>query len=786
MKKIIVLLLTIFCIGIASVSAATNPYPYLNGYNCTYYAWQRAYDKLGVALPGWNDAWTWKNGAINAGYKVDTTASADSIVVWPSNPNYCWNGYCYTAGHVAYVESVSGSTMHISESNWAGNSYHEADLHVNETRNYGQPYFIHLKKQEVSYKPSGSIQNLGANFLAQVRLKYHPGIALEASGKNNADAVYLGTSGRNNIYQYWNFIRESDGSYEIVNTYTGTSLDASGEGNENGNNVYVWSRYDNGNYYAKNRWFIYDYNGGYRLVPRSGRKDMLAIDVRDGDFTLGRQFQLYEALKPDNDAQTFTIEIVPTSISLKKTSTTLKVGDTENIVVNFASNVDDRTLYYYSNNKSVATVSETGVITAKGIGTATITVKTINGKTATMKVTVEKKEKPITSINVNFTRKTIKIGEKIQIIASVSPSDTTDNKTLTYSSSDPAIATVSSSGLVTGKGIGTATIKVSSKTGITKNVTVQVTNDGAMSVVYQTQVQKKGWLGEVADGLTSGTTGSGLRMETMKIHIENPAYEGGIEYRSHIQRKGWETEWKQDGEISGTVGAGLRLEAVQIRLTGELANRYDVYYRIHSQRFGWLDWAKNGEMAGTEGFGYRVEAVEIKLISKGYAAPGKTTRSYVSFLNTNIMYQTQVQEKGWLDPVKTNQISGTTGSGLRMESMKLWIDSKEISGSIEYKSHVQRSGWESKWKSNGEISGTVGAGLRLEAIQIRLTGEIADHYDIYYRVHSQRFGWLDWAVNGEMAGTSGYGYRVEAIQIQLVKKYEPAPFETENHYQSVT
>ena len=146
-------------------------------------------------------------------------------------------------------------------------------------------------------------------------------------------------------------------------------------------------------------------------------------------------------------------------------------------------------------------------------------------------------------------------------------------------------------------------------------------------------------------------------METMKITLENQEYEGDIEYRSHIQRKGWETEWKKNGEESGTVGAGLRLEAIQIRLTGEMAKHYDIYYRIHSQRFGWLDWTKNGEMAGTEGFGYRVEAVEIKLVKKGEAAPGSTTRSYVSFLNTNIMYQTQVQQKGWLDPVKTNQIS---------------------------------------------------------------------------------------------------------------------------------
>ena len=476
------------------------------------------------------------------------------------------------------------------------------------------------------------------------------------------------------------------------------------------------------------------------------------------------------------------------SIILEPKNVTLKVGETKALTVTItpSDTTDDKKVTFTSSNSSVATVDEKGVITAKNVGTTTIKATTINGKSAEVSVVVENASKPIEKIEVTPTNVSLKVGEKEQLSVTITPSDTTDDKTITYTSNNSAVVTVDTNGLVTAKGHGSAVITVATTTGIKKEISVNVAQEAPMKVTYQTQVQQKGWLEEVSDGATSGTTGSGLRMETLKITLENQEYEGDIEYRSHIQRKGWETEWKKNGEESGTVGAGLRLEAIQIRLTGEMAKHYDIYYRIHSQRFGWLDWTKNGEMAGTEGFGYRVEAVEIKLVKKGEAAPGSTTRSYVSFLNTNIMYQTQVQQKGWLDPVKTNQISGTTGSGLRMESMKLWIDSKEISGSIEYKSHVQRSGWESEWKSNGEISGTVGAGLRLEAIQIRLTGEIADHYDIYYRVHSQRFGWLDWAVNGEMAGTSGYGYRVEAIQIQLVKKYEPAPFETENHYQCVT
>ena len=304
------------------------------------------------------------------------------------------------------------------------------------------------------------------------------------------------------------------------------------------------------------------------------------------------------------------------------------------------------------------------------------------------------------------------------------------------------------------------------------------------NVVYQTQVQNKGWLATVSNGATSGTTGSGLRMETMKISLDNQEYSGSIEYRSHIQNKGWETTWKKDGEESGTVNKGLRLEAVQIRLTGEIANYYDVYYRVHSQNKGWLGWAKNGESAGTSGYGYRVEAIEIQLVKKGNSAPGSTAQPYVKYDKTKVTYQTQVQNKGWLVTVSNGATSGTTGSGLRMETLKISLDDQGYSGSIEYRSHIQNKGWETTWKKDGEESGTVNKGLRLEAVQIRLTGEIANYYDVYYRVHSQNKGWLGWAKNGESAGTSGYGYRVEAIEIQLIKKGNSAPGSTKNHYYS--
>lgn len=96
--------------------AATNPYPKWQTYNgattiaCTYYAWQEAYDRLGVALPGWNNAKTWLASAQGAGYRTGSAAMPNSIAVWTDSG----------AGHVAYVTAVNGDQMTINEGGRSG------------------------------------------------------------------------------------------------------------------------------------------------------------------------------------------------------------------------------------------------------------------------------------------------------------------------------------------------------------------------------------------------------------------------------------------------------------------------------------------------------------------------------------------------------------------------------------------------------------------------------------------------------------------------------------------
>lgn len=102
------IILTIFVLGIQQVRAVNNPYNEYSsfGKNCTWYAWDQVYKRLGIALPGWHNAQDWYNDAQRSGYEVGQTPRPNSIAVWK------WNNY----GHVAFVEKVVGDKIYIWDS----------------------------------------------------------------------------------------------------------------------------------------------------------------------------------------------------------------------------------------------------------------------------------------------------------------------------------------------------------------------------------------------------------------------------------------------------------------------------------------------------------------------------------------------------------------------------------------------------------------------------------------------------------------------------------------------
>ena len=295
------------------------------------------------------------------------------------------------------------------------------------------------------------------------------------------------------------------------------------------------------------------------------------------------------------------------------------------------------------------------------------------------------------------------------------------------------------------------------------------------TVSYEAQVQNIGWQGAKSNGVIAGTTGQSLRLEAIKINLNNDGADLGIQYRTHIQNMGWESGWRNSGEVSGTTGRSLRLEAVQMKLTGSAASDYDLYFRVHAQNIGWMAWAKasggNAAIAGTSGASLRLEAIQIAIVKVGAAAPSTdwqaTSASF--FPADDISYQAHVQNIGWQNPVGSKATAGTTGRSLRLEAININTNSPSLMG-FQYRTHIQNIGWETTWHNTGEISGTTGRSLRLEAIQIKLTGEMSRFFDIYYRVQVQNLGWMGWAKNGESAGTEGFSYRMEAVQIILCLK----------------
>ena len=147
------------------------------------------------------------------------------------------------------------------------------------------------------------------------------------------------------------------------------------------------------------------------------------------------------------------LPIVVEEISFNKTSVSLKAGETVTLTATVKpDDATDKTVTWSTSDATVATVSN-GVVTAKKVGTATITAKA-GDKSATCEITVV--ATPVTSVTLNKTSASVKAGETVTLTATVKPDDATD-KTVTWSTSDATVATVSN-GVVTAKKVGTATI----------------------------------------------------------------------------------------------------------------------------------------------------------------------------------------------------------------------------------------------------------------------------------------------------------------------------------------
>ena len=166
-----------------------------------------------------------------------------------------------------------------------------------------------------------------------------------------------------------------------------------------------------------------------------------------------------------------TVGYAPSSIVINKTKLVLGVGEKFNLNSYLPSGCASYNTAYSTNNALVAdVVKDNGLVTAKAVGTAKITVKTYNGKTAVCVINVKKAPK---SISLNKKQITLGIGERFDLNSSL-PSGC-GAYSIVYSTNNAKTAYVKrAGGLVTAKAVGTAKITVKTYNGKTAVCTFTV------------------------------------------------------------------------------------------------------------------------------------------------------------------------------------------------------------------------------------------------------------------------------------------------------------------------
>ncbi|MDE5850669.1 MAG: Ig-like domain-containing protein [Muribaculaceae bacterium] len=177
-----------------------------------------------------------------------------------------------------------------------------------------------------------------------------------------------------------------------------------------------------------------------------------------------------------------TDPVIPvTGVKLNKTTAELITGETLQLTATLEpEDATSKDITWTSSDKTIATVSTKGVVKALKAGKVTITA-TSNKISSKCEITITDPVIEVETITLNKTEATITIGETLDLEATVTPDNATD-ATVTWTSSDEAIATVDEHGTV--KGIAIGNVVITAKAGDkTAECKVTVTPTSAVELI---------------------------------------------------------------------------------------------------------------------------------------------------------------------------------------------------------------------------------------------------------------------------------------------------------------
>ncbi len=169
-----------------------------------------------------------------------------------------------------------------------------------------------------------------------------------------------------------------------------------------------------------------------------------------------------------------TVRQRATSLTINDPIDALYAGEKQQInSIVLPEDTSDKRLAYESENSDIASISETGLITAHKAGKTKISVKTIDGSDIKKSFTLTVKQY-VSSLSADPKELIIITGERADLNISILPEDATD-KSLRYVSNDENIITVNGSGEITAIKAGTAEITITAADRMTVSKLIKIT-----------------------------------------------------------------------------------------------------------------------------------------------------------------------------------------------------------------------------------------------------------------------------------------------------------------------
>ena len=193
--------------------------------------------------------------------------------------------------------------------------------------------------------------------------------------------------------------------------------------------------------------------------------------VAEGRATITAEANDGSGVKATCEITVTKATVAVTEVTVSPSSLEMTVGDATNLTAAVKpTDATNTSVSWRSSDPTVVQVDSTGHVTAVKAGTATVTATAEDGSGVSGSCSITVKESagsssvPVTGVSLNYNTVSGVVNENISLNADVLPTNATD-PSVTWSSSDPSIATVDSTGKVTMRGRGRVTITCTTRDG---------------------------------------------------------------------------------------------------------------------------------------------------------------------------------------------------------------------------------------------------------------------------------------------------------------------------------